>query len=518
MAYPGPLVGDPEAVVVPRPGLYKWGGKGPRGQPLRNPIRQDIPTDMTGQAQYKASATDGPGFSMSKTNNVTGQIATCEINGGSHQCSFWITKHMAAPVVQSQCGRKTALVGVDLDFYRCADPNGKSSRKIDKAIFNQTLRQVRGRAYFCYLHLQKLLGVVPRRTPDNRGWGLRALRFIPQWSLVACYGMMPILPAGVTSEDHRYITQWSTDPANPANMPLIAAHPSIAPGKAQQPGVPYQLAGVPAPGNPQKAMGFVPIPRFPKVKGQGIAKWQAITNPVADVGNRPDQYFDGTCYRDLADYVNDGRFITEGAERAVIYPAECLVPPPVPPPVGKAARSKAAPRPPPPPAKGAGGPAYGLPIDQGLNTAQWLAVVQAIPPGGPLPVDPRLGIAAPPATIPIPAGSGPPGLNNEYCWQPRPLDSVNCAIRRVRFRYFDPYWPRPVGSNLSVADITVWTPGTQILERIAIYTLVDVLAGWRAGEGIDLTIDRGNEFWARQFCPTIGNSSQTCTTFKMQHT
>lgn len=488
-------------------------------------MRQDLPGDIAGQPQYKTNATDGPGLLVRKTNNVSGQTTTCEINGGSHQCSFWITKHMAAPVVQSQCGRKTALVGVDLDFYRCADPNGRASRKIDKALFNQTLRQVRGRAYFCYLHLQKLLGVVPRRTPDNRGWGLRATRPIPQWSLVACYGMMPILPPGVNPEDnHRYITQWSTDPANPANAPLVVAHPGLAPGKGavgpQRPGVPYQQAGVPGVVNPRNAVGYVSVPRFKRAgKGAAIEKWLTVTNDPAVPGTRPDQFFDGTCYRDLADYVNDGRFITEGTDRAIIYPVECLAPPPPVPPVGKAARAKAAPRPPPPPGKGKGAPAQGLPVEQGLNTTQWLALVQATPPGGPLPADPRAGLipAPPPLVSPIPAGYGPPGLDNEYCWQPRPLDSVNCAIRRVRFRYFDPYWPRPVGSNLSMDDITGWTPATQVIERIAIYTLVDVPAGWRAGEGIDLSIDRGNEFWARQFCPTVGNPTQACNTFKVGH-
>lgn len=378
---------------------------------------------------------DGPGMAVKRNGE-----RVCALNGGSHQCAFVVLEK--GLTIPRQCRRKTALVGVDMDFYRCADPQGRTSRLIDECHAQGTLPNVEGRQYFCYLHLTYLFGVVPRKT-DGKGLGLRAVAPLPQWALVGCFAMMPIPPEELPPDRRdRYLTQWTTDPANPTNMRRT--------------------------GDPNE-----PAPLAPPRGGQ----------PILSI------MFDDTCWRDLADFANDGRLLTEGGARAAAYPRLCagsnaqqLVPPP-----------------------GAVPPVEQLPVNPGLTTAQRTALLTT-------GVDSRAGLMRnfrPP--VPLPPGI-PGSLRSIYCWQPELSSTVNSAVRRVRFRYFPPTWPRPAGG---VDPGWLAVHGREWLERIALYTLVAVPGRPGKTTGIDLEVDRSNVFHALQYCAGTGVSSKECVSLKL---
>jgi hypothetical protein len=183
--------------------------------------------------------------------------------------------------------------------------------------------------------------------------------------------------------------------------------------------------------------------------------------------------FDNFCYRDLGDFAVDGRRNRDNAAGQMLENPKCL-----PTLVNLAA----------PPADD---PPAALPNS-----------LPAIRGAAPVPLSPAQTLARANSTN---------GVRNPWCWEPLPGESVNCAVRRVRFQYFAPPAAEPVRANGYPLPANKTGP---LIERLALYTLVPVHATARPGGHVDITIDQGAWEIAHKYCPVPGIPWQPCTDVK----
>ena len=100
-------------------------------------------------------------------------------------------------------------------------------------------------------------------------------------------------------------------------------------------------------------------------------------------------------------------------------------------------------------------------------------------------------------------------LRNKWCWEPLAGESVNAAVRLVRFRYFPPRRDR-----LQVAPLNQDAQGTQPgwIYRLALYSLMDinVANGGAAGAGTEIFYDTDSSLIAKSYCPVPGDPMRRC--------
>lgn len=402
-----------------------------------------VPTDLRNQIDWTRN---NSGRRATQINNGTGYTETCQVNGGVHNCSYWvIPKGGLYPVDLQPCRVKTALVGVDMDFYRCADPQGQVSIAIDTAYVNRRIarERMRGRQYFCYHHLGLLFGVIPRPSrPPQKGMTLRAVSDFPAFAIVATFSMNPS-----SLQETNYQLVWP----NPRFQGDIAAPPNN-----------YQnmLANVYTirRNEPQAAE-----PRLPRNLGLAIPKDVSRGACYLNI-------FNSLCYRDLADYATDARRNKDNpAQQVLDNPGECTADP----------------------ATIANPPAMNIQDNS----------VPFINRGGPI----ALTVAQTASK-----NASTKSIRNQWCWEPLLGEQVNCDIRRVRYKYFEP----PLVMPVSPRPPPQYVHHDPLIERVALYTLVAIRAQPGPGRGTDLVYDRQAKDVALGYCPTPGNPLQTCNTTK----
>lgn len=389
---PAPMLGKLMAPNITTPAIP--------GIPERRGVRvqSNRPEDLRGGPAWTGNNT---GIRETLTNNQTGATVTCQLNGGVHQCCYWIVpKGHVYPADLQQCRVKTALVGVDMDFYRCCDPFSATSIGIDRAYVQRRIARgnMRGRQYFCYHHLGSLFGVIPRPGRGVKGLSLRAIRNFPAYSVIGTFSQNPI-----TEQDARSAVDWPT-PRFPGDVTGLSYTNSMVATRMD--------SRVPEP-----AINI--FPATPTAPAGGLA-----------VDNN--RYFDPLCYKDLGDYATDAR-------------------------------------------------------NNGIVTRE-----NGIVPGC---ASGAMDTAAMPTT----------GLRNPGCWNLLPGEGANAAIRRVRYRYFEPPIAEPVRT------IGIIPPGVGIpIERLCLYTTVAVNGNVGPGRGVDIVWDRGNDNMAQKYCPTPTHAQQKC--------
>jgi len=337
-----------------------------------------VPTDLRNQVDWTGN---NSGRRATQINNGTDYSTTCQVNGGVHNCSYWvIPKGGLYPANLQPCRVKTALVGVDMDFYRCADPQGQVSIAIDTAYVNRRIarERMRGRQYFCYHHLGSLFGVIPRPSrPPQKGMTLRAVSDFPAYAIVATFSMNPYSLQSTQNQ-----TLWP----NPRFPGDIAAPPNN-----------YQniLANVYTirRDEPQAADARLPE-NLGRVIGRDRSRGSANLN-----------IFNSLCYRDLADYAIDARRNKDNPEQQLIdNPVECTA---------------------------------DLATIANPPTMNNVTQVPLIGHGGAGP------IALTAAQTAARTGSTK-SIRNQWCWEPLLGEQANCNIRRVRYQYFEPPLVMPV--------------------------------------------------------------------------
>lgn len=153
----------------------------------------DDPVDLEGRGGIR--------ISLRNPGNPTMNDTECLVNGGTRACCYWVlprgTKNKNRLY---RCRVKTALVGIDMDFYRCASPTSQTAINIDTAFAEQRIspKHMRGIQFFCYHHLGDLTGLVPRQdtspgvqTPGGPVSGprycLKAVRNFPRGEIIASF-------------------------------------------------------------------------------------------------------------------------------------------------------------------------------------------------------------------------------------------------------------------------------------------------------------------------------------------
>ena len=404
-----------------------------------------VPTDLRNQVDWTGN---NSGRRATQINNGTGYTTTCQVNGGVHGCSYWvIPKGGLYPVDLQPCRVKTALVGVDMDFYRCADPQGQISIAIDTAYVNRRIarERMRGRQYFCYHHLGLLFGVIPRPSrPPQKGMTLRAVSDFPAYAIVATFSMNPYSLQSTQNQ-----TIWP----NPRFPGDTAAPPD---------GYNNMLTNVYTirRSEPQAA-----DPRLgPGNLGLGIQQDYSRGSGYLNI-------FNSLCYRDLADYATDARRNKDNpAQQLLDNPGECRASP----------------------ATIANPPA--------MNNA---TQVSQIGHGGAGPIARTVAKDAE-------RTASTKSIRNQWCWEPLAGEQVNCDIRRVRYKYFNP----PLVIPVSPRPPPQYAHHDPYIERVALYTLVAIQAQPGPGRGTDMVYDRKAGAVALGYCPTPTNPLQTCNTTK----
>lgn len=423
---------------TPVPGVEEVGIP---GRPLYFP--NTVPTDLRNQIDWTRN---NSGRRATQINNGTGYTETCQVNGGVHNCSYWvIPKGGLYPVDLQPCRVKTALVGVDMDFYRCADPQGQVSIAIDTAYVNRRIarERMRGRQYFCYHHLGLLFGVIPRPSrPPQKGMTLRAVSDFPAFAIVATFSMNPSSHQEFNDQfvwpNPRFAGDIAAPPNNYQNMHANVYTIRRDEPQAVEPRLPRNL-GLAIPRDVSRGAGYLNI-------------------------------FNSLCYRDLADYATDARRNKDNpAQQLIDNPGECT-----------ASQATIA-----------NPPAMNIQDNS----------VPFINRGGPI----ALTVAQTASK-----NASTKSIRNQWCWEPLPGEQVNCDIRRVRYKYFEPPLVMPVSPRPPIRH----AHHDPLIERVALYTLVAIRAQPGPGRGTDLVYDRQAKDVALGYCPTPGNPLQTCNTTK----
>jgi len=428
---------------TPVPGVVRVGIPG-NPQPY---FPNRVPTDLRNQRDWTGN---NSGRRATQINNGTGYTETCQVNGGVHNCSYWvIPKGGVYPDNLQPCRVKTALVGVDMDFYRCADPQGQVSIAIDTAYVNRRIapERMRGRQYFCYHHLGLLFGVIPRPSrPPQTGMTLRAVSDFPAFAIVATFSMNPRSDQETRNQLTWPNPRFPRDPVTPLGVynNMLANVYTIRRDEPQavEPGLPRHL-------------------------GQAIPQDRSAGSAYTNI-------FNSLCYRDLADYAIDARRNKDNpAQQLLDNPGQCQASP----------------------ATIANPPAIN-------NHTQ----VPLIGHGGALPFG-RIGAQD------LERNASTKSIRNQWCWEPLAGEQANCDFRRVRYKYFEPPLAGPVSPRPLTGGVIRGLEGPYI-ERVALYTLVAIRAQTGPGRGIDLVYDREAGAVALGYCPTPTNPLQTCNTTK----
>jgi len=431
-----------------------------RGAPVPGVVPQNVvqvmersPADRRGAIDWTGN---NGGLRASMENNGTGEEKTCQLNGGVHSCSYWIVpKGGVYPADLQPCRVRTALVGIDMDFYRCADPTSPASVEIDRAYAARRIhpQDMRGRRYFCYHHMGKLFGLIPRPArPPGKGYRLRAVSNFPAFATIATFAQDPLGSGNPRAN-------WP-NPRYPGD-PTASAYVNTVPNLSVLNRYNGELPVVGAPPGSAISLGL---------PGVAVAAG-------ADYRENILQY-DNFCYRDLGDYAVDGRQNADDPlAQMTQYPEQCV----------PLLANYAAP------------PADDFPLPPGAEP-------------GPLPAAFRGAAVAPRnAAQTASRNASTKGPRNPWCWEAQPGDAVNCAVRRVRFRYFPPRVAEPVRGNGYPRPTDM--QGLP-MERNAIYTVVPIQATARPGGHVDIKIDLGALMIARTYCPVPGNPLQTCVNVK----
>lgn len=217
--------------------------------------------------------------------NSTMAGTECLVNGGTRACCYWVLPRGTRNKNRLyRCRVKTALVGIDMDFYRCASPASQTAINIDSAFADQRIspKHMRGIQFFCYHHLGDLTGLVPRqdtspgvRTPIGPATGprycLKAIRNFPRGEIIASFShSSPIDRDSVTA-----MLDWQ-DPDYQNRSPIVN---TLDRGIAER----------------RLTLGRRVIPSIRAERGRGD---DIVTN------------YSSQCTRDLADYANDIRHQT----------------------------------------------------------------------------------------------------------------------------------------------------------------------------------------------------------------
>ena len=92
-----------------------------------------------------------------------------------------------------QCKQYTKVVGIDLDFYRYADPDSLVAKTIEAAIESKNIIDTKGRQYFCDKHLKQLVGLVPRQIDgDSLAYHLIATQPFYEGDYVATFSQIKV--------------------------------------------------------------------------------------------------------------------------------------------------------------------------------------------------------------------------------------------------------------------------------------------------------------------------------------
>ena len=120
------------------------------------------------------------------------------LNGGVHQCCFHVVPKRGSAEDVRRCRLVNKLVGVDMYFYRCVDPEGITAKSIQWYHENKNIPRefMFGRQFFCWKHMNLLFGVRPRLkvledgTIDNtttKKIGLFAISNLRKSTIVAAF-------------------------------------------------------------------------------------------------------------------------------------------------------------------------------------------------------------------------------------------------------------------------------------------------------------------------------------------
>ena len=120
------------------------------------------------------------------------------LNGGVHQCCFHVVPKRGSAEDVRRCRLVNKLVGVDMYFYRCVDPEGITAKSIQWYHENENIPRefMFGRQFFCWKHMNLLFGVRPRLkvledgTIDNtttKKIGLFAISNLRKSTIVAAF-------------------------------------------------------------------------------------------------------------------------------------------------------------------------------------------------------------------------------------------------------------------------------------------------------------------------------------------
>jgi len=180
--------------------------------------------------------------------------------------------------------------------------------------------------------------------------------------------------------------------------------------------------------------------------------------------------FNSLCYRDLADYATDARRNKDNpAQQLIDNRGQCQA------------------------------TAANIANPPAMNDQA--NIVRLIDRGGPIARTPAENAARNASTK---------SIRNQWCWEPLPGEQVNCDIRRVRYKYFEP----PLAGPVSPRPRIVYDHHNPYIERLALYTVVAIRAQTGPGRGTDLVYDRQAGEVALGYCPTPTNPLQTCNTTK----
>lgn len=92
-----------------------------------------------------------------------------------------------------QCKQYTKVVGIDLDFYRYADPDSLVAKTIEAAIESGNIISTTGRQYFCDKHLKQLVGLVPKQIDgDSLAYHLIATQPFYEGDYVATFSQIKV--------------------------------------------------------------------------------------------------------------------------------------------------------------------------------------------------------------------------------------------------------------------------------------------------------------------------------------
>lgn len=92
-----------------------------------------------------------------------------------------------------QCKQYTKVVGINLDFYRYADPDSLVAKTIEAAIESKNIIDTKGRQYFCDKHLKQLVGLVPRQIDgDSLAYHLIATQPFYEGDYVATFSQIKV--------------------------------------------------------------------------------------------------------------------------------------------------------------------------------------------------------------------------------------------------------------------------------------------------------------------------------------